>query len=127
MKQAIHSEQAPQAIGAYSQAIKVGNIVYTAGQIPLDPTSMQLVEGIKAQIHQVFKNLSAVAEASGGSLQDVVKLSVFLTDLIHFPLLNQIMAGYFKKPYPARSAIGVKSLPKEALVEVEAVLVLSEG
>jgi reactive intermediate/imine deaminase len=123
-KHIISTDQAPQAIGTYSQAVKVGNTVYMSGQIGLDPATMQLVEGIEAQVHRVFKNLQAVAEASGGSLGDVVKLNVFLTDLGNFALVNTIMAEYFSQPYPARAAVGVASLPKGALVEADAVLVV---
>ncbi|HEU4708419.1 MAG TPA: RidA family protein [Methylophilaceae bacterium] len=121
-RQIIHTSGAPQAIGTYSQAVKVGDTVYLSGQIGLDPHTMQLVEGIENQVHHVFKNLAAVAEASGGSLQDVVKLNVFLIDLGNFALVNSIMAEYFKEPYPARAAVGVASLPKGALVEADAVL-----
>ena len=123
-KAVIHTEKAPAAIGTYSQAIKVNNTVYLSGQIPLDPATMQMVEGIDAQIHQVFRNLRAVAEASGGSLADVVKLNVFLTDLGNFARVNEIMAEYFQQPYPARAAVGVASLPRAALVEADGVLVL---
>ena len=125
-REIIKTDQAPAAIGAYSQAVKVGNTVYLSGQIPLDPKTMQLVEGgIEAQIRQVFDNLAAVARASGGGLADTVKLNVFLTDLSHFALLNQIMAEYFQEPYPARAAIGVAALPRSAQVEMDAVLTLS--
>ena len=114
-REIIKTDQAPAAIGAYSQAVKVGNTIYLSGQIPLDPKTMQLVEGgIEAQIRQVFDNLAAVARASGGGLADTVKLNVFLTDLSHFALLNQIMAEYFQEPYPARAAIGVAALPRSA-------------
>lgn len=123
-RQIIHTSGAPQAIGTYSQAVKVGNTVYLSGQIGLDPHTMQLVEGIENQVHRVFKNLVAVAEAAGGSLQDVVKLNIFLTDLGNFALVNTIMAQYFKEPYPARAAVGVASLPKGALVEADAVMEL---
>lgn len=126
-KQIIHTEQAPKAIGTYSQAVKVGNTVYLSGQIPLDPTSMTLVEGgMDAQIRRVFDNLQAVAEAAGGSLNDIVKLNIFLTDLAHFSLVNEIMAGYFREPYPARAAIGVASLPRGAGVEMDAVMSLAD-
>lgn len=121
-KQAIHTAQAPQAIGTYSQAIRSGNFVFLSGQIGLDPASMQLVDGIEAQIHQVFRNLRAVAAAAGAGLGDSVKLTVFLTDLAHFARLNEIMSEYFGQPYPARSALGVAQLPRGALVEVEAIL-----
>lgn len=124
-KEIIHTDGAPQAIGTYSQAVKVGSTVYLSGQIGLDPSTMQLVEGIEAQIHRVFKNLKAVAEASGGSLADVVKLNVFLTDLANFALVNTIMADYFSQPYPARAAVGVASLPRNALVEADGVIELS--
>lgn len=123
-REIIKTEQAPAAIGTYSQAVKVGNTVYLSGQIPLDPVTMELVEGMETQIRRVFDNLSAVAQAAGGSLADVVKLTIFLTDLGHFALVNQIMAEYFQQPYPARAAVGVAALPKGAQVEMEAVLVL---
>lgn len=123
-KQIIQTAGAPQAIGTYSQAVKVGSTVYLSGQIGLDPASMQLVDGIENQIHRVFQNLKAVAEASGGSLADIVKLNVFLTDLSHFALVNTIMAEYFTQPYPARAAVGVASLPKGALVEADGVIEL---
>jgi reactive intermediate/imine deaminase len=124
-RQIVSTEGAPKAIGTYSQAVKVGNTVYMSGQIGLDPASMQLVEGIEAQVRRVFDNLSAVAVASGGSLADIAKLNIFLTDLGHFALVNTIMAEYFKEPYPARAAVGVASLPRGALVEADAVLVLN--
>ncbi|MGX2040790.1 RidA family protein [Methylocaldum sp. MU1018] len=126
-KQIIQTDQAPQAIGTYSQAVKIGDAVYLSGQIPLDPATMTLVEGgMEVQIRRVFDNLKAVAEAAGGSLRDVVKLNVFLTDLAHFPLVNEIMAEYFAEPYPARAAIGVASLPRGAGVEMDAILVLAK-
>lgn len=120
----IATDQAPAAIGTYSQAVRAGNTVYLSGQIGLDPASMQLVDGIEAQIHRVFENLRAVAQAAGGSLGDVVKLNVFLTDLAHFGRVNEIMAQYFAQPYPARAAVGVASLPRGALVEADAIMVL---
>ena len=124
-KQAIQTKTAPQAIGTYSQAIKTGDTVYLSGQIPLVPGSGELVTGdMRAQIERVFENLQAVAEAAGGGLNDVVKLNVFLTDLAHFPLVNEVMAEYFGQPYPARAAVGVAALPKGAAVEMDAVLVL---
>lgn len=123
-KTIIQTADAPAAIGTYSQAVRVGDTVYLSGQIGLDPASMQLVDGIEAQVHQVFKNLRAVATAAGGSLADVAKLNVFLTDLGHFAKVNEIMAGYFSQPYPARAAVGVASLPRGALVEADAVMVL---
>jgi reactive intermediate/imine deaminase len=124
-KQIIRTDQAPQAIGTYSQAVKVGNTVYLSGQIPLVPETMELVDGdMVASIRRVFDNLSAVARAAGASLADVVKLNVFLTDLSNFPLVNQVMAEYFSEPYPARAAIGVAALPKGAQVEMDAVLVM---
>jgi reactive intermediate/imine deaminase len=120
----IHTADAPQAIGTYSQAVKVDNTVYISGQIPLDPASMEVVSGgIEAEITRVFDNLKAVAAASGGSLADVVKLNIFLTDLGNFPTVNEIMARYFAEPYPARAAIGVAALPKGVGVEMDAVLV----
>ena len=126
-KEIISTERAPQAIGTYSQGVKVGHTVYLSGQIPLVPGTMALVDGdMEAQIRRVLDNLSAVAEAAGGTLADVVKLNVFLTDLSHFPLVNQVMAAYFSEPYPARAAIGVAALPKGAEVEMDAVLVLSD-
>lgn len=118
----VKTENAPAAIGTYSQAIKVGNTVYLSGQIALDPQTMQLKEGIEAQIIQVFENVKAVCEASGGSLADIVKLNIFLTDLSHFTLVNEIMARYFKEPYPARAAVGVAALPRAALVEMDGVM-----
>ncbi len=121
----IQTEQAPQAIGTYSQAVKVDNTVYLSGQIPLVPETMELVEGdMSVQIHRVFDNLQAVCQAAGGELNDIVKLNVFLTDLNHFPLVNEVMASYFEQPYPARAALGVAALPKDAQVEMDAVLVL---
>ena len=126
-REIIHTDQSPTAIGAYSQAVKVGDTVYLSGQIPLDPATMQLVEGgMEAQIRRVFDNLAAVARAAGGHLADTVKLNVFLTDLSHFALVNQVMAEYFQEPYPARVAIGVAALPRGAQVEIDAVLVLEE-
>jgi reactive intermediate/imine deaminase len=123
-KTIIASADAPAAIGTYSQAVKAGNTVYLSGQIGLDPASMQLVDGIEAQIHRVFGNLRAVAMAAGGTLANVVKLNVFLTDLGHFTQVNEIMAQYFIQPYPARAAVGVASLPRGALVEADAVMVI---
>ncbi|MGI9229618.1 MAG: RidA family protein [Gammaproteobacteria bacterium] len=122
----IQTDNAPAAIGTYSQAIKNGNTVYLSGQIPLDPQTMQLVNAdIEAEIHQVFKNLSAVAEAAGGTLNDIAKLNIYLTDLGCFALVNEIMAGYFTTPYPARAAIGVAALPKGAGVEMDAIMELT--
>ncbi len=124
-KEIISTDKAPQAIGTYSQAVKVGTTVYMSGQIPLIPETMEMLDGaVEEQIHQVFKNLQAVANAAGGSLEDVVKLNIFLTDLNNFPTVNQVMAQYFNEPYPARAAIGVKELPKAAAVEMDAVLEL---
>jgi len=124
-KEIINTDNAPQAIGTYSQAVKVNNTVYLSGQIPLVPQTMELIEGnMEAQITRVFDNLLAVAQASGGNLQDIVKLNIFLTDLSHFPLVNEVMARYFKQPYPARAAVGVAQLPKGAEVEMDAVMVL---
>ncbi len=125
-KTIIHTEHAPAAIGAYSQAVRAGNTVYLSGQIPLDPTTMQCVEGgFAEQAHQVFKNLQAVCEAAGGSLNDIVKLNAFLTDLSNFAIFNEVMAQYFTQPYPARAAIGVASLPRGVMVEADGVMVLS--
>jgi len=124
-REIISTDQAPQAIGTYSQAVKVGSTVYMSGQIPLDPASMDLVSGnAEARIRRVFDNLSAVAEAAGGSLQDIAKLNVFLTDLSQFALVNQVMSEYFQQPYPARAAIGVAALPKGTDVEMDAVMEL---
>lgn len=124
-REIIKTDQAPAAIGTYSQAVKLGTTVYLSGQIPLDPSTMQLVNGgIEAQIRRVFDNLAAVAQAAGGSLADTAKLNVFLTDLSHFALVNQLMAEYFSEPYPARAAIGVAALPRGAEVEMDAILVL---
>ncbi len=121
----INTEHAPQAIGTYSQAVKVGNTVYLSGQIPLVPETMQVLEGdMEQQIRRVFDNLKAVCQAAGGDLQDIVKLTIFLTDLSHFALVNEIMAEYFCQPYPARAAVGVASLPKAVAVEMDAVMVL---
>ena len=124
-KNIISTPAAPAAIGTYSQAVKVGNTVYLSGQIGLDPASMQLVDGISAQIHQVFQNLQAVATAAGGTLGDVVKLNVFLIDLGHFAKVNEIMAEYFTAPYPARAAVGVAALPRGAEVEADGMMVLA--
>jgi len=124
-KEPIETKKAPQAIGTYSQAIRTGDTVYLSGQIGLDPETVQMAEGIEAQAHRVFQNLRAVAEAAGGRLDDMVKLTVYLTDLVHFPRINEIMAGYFSRPYPARAAVGVAGLPRNAMVEIEAVMVLS--
>jgi len=126
-KQIISTDQAPQAIGTYSQAVKAGSTVYLSGQIPLVPETMAMVEGdMDAQIRRVLDNLQAVARAAGGGLDDLVKLNVFLTDLGHFPLVNQVMAEYFRAPYPARAAIGVASLPRGAGVEMDAVMVIGD-
>jgi reactive intermediate/imine deaminase len=123
----ISTDKAPQAIGTYSQAVKIDNTVYLSGQIPLVPETMELIEGdMCAQITQVFNNLIAVAEASGGSLADIVKLNIYLTDLVHFPLVNEVMSEFFHQPYPARAAVGVAELPKASQVEMDAILVLSE-
>lgn len=124
-REIIKTGKAPKAIGTYSQAVKSGHTVYLSGQIPLDPESMELVSGdMRVQITQVFDNLGAVAEAAGGSLADIVKLNIFLVDLAHFPLVNEIMATYFTEPYPARAAVGVAALPKGSQVEMDAIMVL---
>lgn len=123
-KQIISTPHAPAAIGTYSQAVKAGDTVYLSGQIGLDPETMQLVDGIDAQIERVFQNLKAVTEAAGGSLADLVKLNVFLTDLANFAKVNEAMQRYFKEPFPARAAVGVKELPRGALVEADGVLVI---
>ena len=123
-KQAIETAKAPGAIGTYSQAVRAGSTVYLSGQIGLEPESMRMAEGIEAQTRRVFDNLRAVAEAGGGSLDGMVKLTVYLTDLAHFPRINEIMAEYFRKPYPARAAVGVSALPRGAMVEIEGVMAL---
>lgn len=124
-RQIIHTDKAPKAIGTYSQAVKVGNTVYLSGQIPLVPETMELAQGdMRVQVRRVFDNLKAVAEAAGGSLADVVKLNVFLTDLAHFPLVNEVMAEYFAQPYPARAAVQVAALPKGVAVEMDGVMEL---
>ena len=126
-KEIIQTKKAPQAIGTYSQAVKVGQTVYLSGQIPLDPHTMDLIEGdVSMQIKQVFDNLKAVADAAGGNLSDFVKLNVFLTDLSHFPIVNEVMGEYFAEPYPARAAVGVAALPKGAAVEMDAMMVVPE-
>ncbi len=124
-REVIFTEKAPAAIGTYSQAVKIGRTVYLSGQIPLVPESMELVGGdMTVQISQVFDNLRAVAEAADGSLADIVKLNIYLTDLSHFPLVNEVMAHYFKQPYPARAVVGVAVLPRGAVVEMDAVMEL---
>ncbi len=120
----ISTVDAPAAIGTYSQAVRVGGTLYLSGQIGLDPATGQLVDGIEHQIHRVFANLKAVAEAGGGSLADAVKLTVYLTDLSHFARVTEVMTRYFDKPYPARAAVGVVALPRGALIEADAILVL---
>ncbi len=124
-KTIISTENAPAAIGTYSQAVRVDNTVYLSGQIPLNPVSMEMVTGFEQQTVQVFENLKAVAEAAGGSLADIVKLNIFLTDLNNFATLNEVMGRYFSAPYPARAAVGVASLPRNACVEMDAILHLS--
>jgi reactive intermediate/imine deaminase len=125
-KAIISTEHAPQAIGTYSQAVKVGNTVYLSGQIPLVPETMEMVgDDIELQIHQVFKNLTAVCEAAGGTLQNIVKLNIFLMDLGNFATVNRIMAEYFEQPYPARAAVGIAALPKNADVEMDGIMALS--
>jgi len=126
-REAIQTDDAPQAIGTYSQAVRAGSTVYLSGQIPLRPESGELeTRGIRAQIVQVFENLAAVASAAGGGLQQFVKLNVYLTDLANFPVVNEVMADYFRKPYPARAAVGVADLPKGASVEMDAIMVLED-
>jgi len=122
MKTAIQSKDAPQAIGTYSQAVRAGDTLYLSGQIGLDPETMQLVEGIDAQTHRVFRNLAAVADAAGMSLDQAVRMTVYLLDLAHFARVNEIMAQYVREPYPARAAVGVAGLPRGALVEIDAIL-----
>ncbi len=126
-KQIIHTTNAPSAIGAYSQAVRTGNTVYISGQIPLDPATMEVVEGgFEAEARRVFENLKGVAEASGGSLNDVVRATIYMLDLSHFAMVNDIMAEYFDEPYPARAAVGVAQLPKGVAIEMDAILDLSD-
>lgn len=121
-RQIVHTDAAPKAIGTYSQAVRCGATVYLSGQIGLDPATMEMVAGVGPQIHRVFQNLQAVARAAGGDLKDVVKLTVYLIDLGNFALVNEVMSGYFEAPYPARAAVGVASLPRGAVVEIDAIL-----
>ena len=124
-KAIIHTDQAPAAIGTYSQAVKVNNTVYLSGQIPLDPETMEIVsDDVAVQITQVFDNLTAVCQAAGGDLSSIVKLNIFLTDLGNFPIVNEIMGQYFAEPYPARAAIGVRALPKDSRVEMDGIMVV---
>lgn len=124
-KAVIHTEGAPKAIGTYSQAIKVSDTIYLSGQIPLDPMSMQMVPGdFRAQAVQVFKNLAAVCAAANGSLNDIVKLNIYLTDLSNFPIVNEVMSEFIQEPYPARAAIGISELPKGALIEADGIMVI---
>lgn len=124
-KAVIHTDQAPAAIGTYSQAVKINNTVYLSGQIPLDPETMEIVsDDVAVQITQVFDNLTAVCEAAGGDLSSIVKLNIFLTDLSNFPIVNEIMGQYFAEPYPARAAIGVRALPKGSRVEMDGIMVV---
>lgn len=126
-KQIIATDNAPDAIGAYSQAVKVGNTVYISGQIPLDPETMETVdESFESAAHQAFKNLAAIANAAGGCLDDAIKVNISMTDLSNFATVNTVMAQYFKQPYPARAAVGVASLPKDVPIEIEAILVIGE-
>jgi reactive intermediate/imine deaminase len=126
-KEVIQTNNAPKAIGTYSQAIKIDNTVYLSGQIPLDPETMDVVEGdISVQIRRVFDNLKAVAHAAGGSFHDIVKLNVYLTDLSHFPIVNEIMGEYFAPPYPARAAVGISALPKNVAVEMDAIMIIKQ-
>ena len=121
----IHTGNAPEAIGTYSQAVKVDNTVYLSGQIPLDPETMELVsDDIRQQVHQVFSNLRAVCEAAGGNLASIARLTIYLTDLENFPVVNEVMAEYFSDPYPARATVGIHQLPKDALVEIDAIMVV---
>lgn len=124
IKKIIHTDKAPQAIGCYSQAIKIGNTVYLSGQIGIDPLTMQLVNGIENQTHQVFKNLNEVITESGGNFSNIVKLNIYIIDMADFVIINQIIEEYFIKPYPARAVIGVKELPKGGLIEADGILVL---
>jgi len=122
----IQTPDAPAAIGTYSQAVRVNDTVYLSGQIGLDPTTMQMAEGVEDQVHRVFQNLRAVANAAGGSMDDMVKLNIYLTDLIHFAKVNEIMSTYFRQPYPARAAVGVATLPRGALIEADGVMFLQD-
>jgi reactive intermediate/imine deaminase len=122
MKTAIQTREAPGAIGTYSQAVRAGDTLYLSGQIGLDPATMQMAEGVEAQTHRVFRNLAAVADAAGMSLDHAVRMTVYLTDLAHFARVNEIMAQYVREPYPARAAVGVAALPRGALVEIDAIL-----
>jgi len=124
-KTIVSTPNAPGAIGTYSQAVRCGDTVYVSGQIGLDPATMQLVEGVEAQIHRVFRNLGAIAEAAGASLADAVKVTIYLVDLAHFAKVNEIMAQHFGQPFPSRAAVGVAQLPRGALVEADAILVLA--
>jgi reactive intermediate/imine deaminase len=127
MRKIINTENAPAAIGTYSQAVQTGNTVYISGQIPLDPETMEFVsQEIEPQIHQVFKNLTAITNAAGGDLSNIDKLNIFLTELSCFPIVNQVMAEYFNEPYPARAAVGVRELPKGAQVEMDAIMSLNQ-
>ena len=125
-RQIIQTPDAPAAIGTYSQAVRAHDTVYLSGQIGLDPTTMQMAEGTEGQIHRVFQNLRAVATAAGGSLDDVIKLNIYLTDLSHFSKVNEIMATYFHQPYPARAAVGVASLPRDAMIEADGVMIFQD-
>lgn len=126
-KNIIFTEQAPKPIGNYSQAVRTGNTVYISGQIPLLPETMELVQGdVRTQINQVFNNMKAVAEAAGGSLDDIVKLNIYMIDMGHFALINEVMSEFFVQPYPARAAVGVAALPKDSQVEMDAILVLPD-
>ena len=127
MKQIISTPNAPAAIGTYSQAVRVGDTTYLSGQIPLDPATMQLVDGFENQVRRVFENLKAVCEAAGGSLNELVKVNVFLIDLGNFAKVNEIMATYFEQPFPARAAVGVSALPRGAQVEIEGVMVAASS
>jgi reactive intermediate/imine deaminase len=122
MKTAIQTRNAPEAIGTYSQAVRAGNTIYLSGQIGLDPATMQMAEGVEGQTHRVFRNLAAVAAAAGVGLDHAVRMTVYLTDLAHFARVNEIMAQYVREPYPARAAVGVSSLPRGALIEIDAIL-----
>ena len=126
-RQPIHTDDAPRAIGAYSQAVRAGNTIYLSGQVGLEPATMTLAEGIDAQLDRVLRNLRAVAAAAGATLDDAVKVTVFLTDMANFARVNEAMAQFFAQPYPARAAVGVASLPRGALVEIEAILVVGES
>ncbi|MFW0072474.1 MAG: RidA family protein [Coxiella-like endosymbiont] len=127
MKQIISTNKAPRAVGIYSQAVKAGNTIYFSGQIPLDPETMEIVhDDFKNHVHRIFKNMSAIAKAAGGNLAQIVKLTIYLTNIENFSVVNEVMKNYYEEPYPARSVVSVKQLPKNSLIEIDAIMVLDE-